>query len=374
MSFTPFGGFPTTLATIPHFAVGKFQQAQDQGFVSIPSSQGLQIAVSTVDPSQLNHHNLNGHVHVPTSSTLQIQNQMLNTLLSKTGQNDVFVKVETEAEENERFQQQHHQDKTSAQQDISSLNEYLSRFSGPPTFPFQQMYKYPTELIHVTQIEDQQQQQQNMMSDNSPSVQTPEQQQQQQPQAPKKAKKKKKRRDPIPGLPTPRRRSTSLQPALTTALDGSTLYGCPQCHTVFNNREAIETHLTIHRSERPFICNDCGAALKRKEHLDRHRSSHMTERPHPCPVCSKTFKRIEHLQRHSIIHRTDKVHRCSECGKGFNRKDHLTKHIHSHLAKRIKQELGQQPGKGGQQQGQQNNDNNSTINIQQHQSVLAHLH
>ena len=176
MSFTPFGGFPTTLATIPHFAVGKFQQAQDQGFVSIPSSQGLQIAVSTVDPSQLNHHNLNGHVHVPTSSTLQIQNQMLNTLLSKTGQNDVFVKVETEAEENERFQQQHHQDK-SAQQDISSLNEYLSRFSGPPTFPFQQMYKYPTELIHVTQSEDQQQQQ-NMMNDNSPSVQTPEQQQQ----------------------------------------------------------------------------------------------------------------------------------------------------------------------------------------------------
>lgn len=78
----------------------------------------------------------------------------------------------------------------------------------------------------------------------------------------------------------------------------------------------------------------------------------------------------EHLQRHSIIHRTDKVHRCPECGKGFNRKDHLTKHIHSHMAKRIKQELGQQPGKAGQQ----NNDNNSTINIQQHQSVLAHLH
>lgn len=101
---------------------------------------------------------------------------MLNTLLSK---NDVFVKVETEGDENERFQQQL-QDKNSAQQDITSLNEYLSRFSGPPTFPFQQMYKYPAELIHVTsQNEEQQQQQQNMMSDNSPSIQTPEQQQQQ---------------------------------------------------------------------------------------------------------------------------------------------------------------------------------------------------
>ena len=79
----------------------------------------------------------------------------------------------------------------------------------------------------------------------------------------------------------------------------------------------------------------------------------------------------EHLQRHSIIHRTDKIHRCSECGKGFNRKDHLTKHIHSHLAKRIKQELGTgQAGKSSSQQA----GNESTINIQQHQSVLAQLH
>jgi len=366
MSFNPFGGFPTTLTAIPHFAVGKFQQAQDPGFVSVPSSQSLQIAVSTVDTSHLNH-NLNGHVPV-TSSSLQIQNQMLNTLLSKTGQNEVFVKVEherergeRETEENERFHSSH-QEKTATQQDIGSLNDYLSRFSGPPTFPFQQIYKYPNDLVQVQN----QTEEQTIMTDHSTSVMTPEQ-----PQAPKKSKKKKKRRDPLPGVPTPRRRSTSLQPALTTALDGSTLFGCPQCHTVYNNRDAIETHLAIHRTERPFICNDCGAALKRKEHLDRHRSSHMTERPHSCPVCNKTFKRQEHLQRHSIIHRTDKVHRCTECGKGFNRKDHLTKHIHSHLAKRIKQELGQQPnGKGGQP----NNDNNSTINIQQHQSVLAQLH
>lgn len=111
---------------------------------------------------------------------------------------------------------------------------------------------------------------------------------------PKKAKKKKKKRERplIPGLPIPRRRSTSLQPSVTTAVDGSTVFSCPQCHTLFNNREAIETHLSVHRSERPFVCTDCGAALKRKEHLDRHRSSHVTERPHPCPVCNKTFKRI----------------------------------------------------------------------------------
>jgi len=182
MSFNPFGGFPTTLTAIPHFAVGKFQQGQDPGFVSIPSSQSLQIAVSTVDTSHLNH-NLNGHV--PTSSSLQIQNQMLNTLLSKTGQNEVFVKVEherergeRESEDNERFHSAH-QEKNPPQQDIGSLNDYLSRFSGPPTFPFQQMYKYPGELVQQVSNSQQQQQQssedQNMMTDHSPSVMTPEQ-------------------------------------------------------------------------------------------------------------------------------------------------------------------------------------------------------
>ena len=130
MSFNPFVGFP---AAIPHFAVGKFQQSQEASFVSIPSSQSLQIAVTTVDPSHLNHVN-NGH-HVPTSSSLQIQNQMLNNLLSKTGQQNesVFVKVEHhEAEENrQRFLQasaEHEKNNgPNVQQEIGSLNEYLSR-------------------------------------------------------------------------------------------------------------------------------------------------------------------------------------------------------------------------------------------------------
>jgi len=183
MSFNPFGGFPTTLTAIPaHFAVGKFQQAQDQLFVSNSSAQGLQIAVSTVDTSQLggNLHssNLNGHVHVPTSSPLQIQNHMLNTLLAgRANQNDVFVKVETEGEENDRFHSsQQDKNNTSAQQDISSLSEYLTRFSGQPTFPYQQMFKYPADLVQLSNTNDIQQQQHNMMADNSPQIQTPEQQ------------------------------------------------------------------------------------------------------------------------------------------------------------------------------------------------------
>jgi len=91
---------------------------------------------------------------------------------------------QNESEENDRsgFHQSNHEKSgatntsavtTVTQQDIS-LNEYLSRFSGPPTFPvsFQPMYKYPGELV---QIQTQTQEDQNLMTDHSSSVMTPEQ-------------------------------------------------------------------------------------------------------------------------------------------------------------------------------------------------------
>lgn len=183
MSFNPFSGFPTALTAFPQFAVGKFQQSQDASFV-LPT-QGIQIAVSTVDTSQLNS-NFNGNFHIPSPNTLQIQNQMLNTLLGKTAQNDVSVKVETDGEDSDQYQQQQQQliqEKNSLQQDLNSLNEYLARFSGPPTFPFQQMYKYPTDLVQITNQTDSQQQQQQPLVSGGSSQTTESQDQQSQAQA-----------------------------------------------------------------------------------------------------------------------------------------------------------------------------------------------
>ena len=172
MNFNAFGGFPASLATIPHFAMGP-QQASGN-FMAIPSHhQSLQIAVSTVDTSQLGPL-ANGH-HYPTNGQLQLQNQMLSSLLggNKSMQqhtNDGGIFIKTEASDgrelnNEQqmimndqtfhqlsgFQQQQFEKNSSQQhqQDFTSLNEYLSRFSGPPTFPFQQMYKYPADLVQT---------------------------------------------------------------------------------------------------------------------------------------------------------------------------------------------------------------------------------
>lgn len=167
----------------------------------------------------------------------------------------------------------------------------------------------------------------------------------------KKKKRKYKKKPYIPRPPRPRPGEVRL----TTALDGSTLYCCPECHMAYPERELLEQHLVVHRLERRFVCNICGAGLKRKEHLDRHKQGHNSERPYTCSVCFKAFKRNEHLSRHFVIHSGDKTQVCTECGKGFYRKDHLRKHAQSHIAKRLRAELmGQkttQNGGGSNQQG-----------------------
>ncbi|CAH0398015.1 unnamed protein product [Chilo suppressalis] len=152
---------------------------------------------------------------------------------------------------------------------------------------------------------------------------------------PKKKKKKKNAKEKKP-------RPKPGEIRLTTALDGSTLYCCPECHMAYPERGLLEQHLVGHTMERRFICDICNAALKRKDHLTRHKQSHNPERPHVCSVCLKAFKRKEQLTLHFVIHSGEKRHICNECGKGFYRKDHLRKHTRSHIARRVKAELSQQ--------------------------------
>nr|CAD7438216.1 unnamed protein product [Timema bartmani] len=132
-----------------------------------------------------------------------------------------------------------------------------------------------------------------------------------------KKKKKYKKKPPKPRRPRPG------QVHIATALDGTTLFCCPECHMAYPEKELLEAHL-------------------RKEHLERHKLGHNPDRPFLCSVCHKGFKRKEHLNLHFVIHSGHKSEVCPECGKGFYRKDHLRKHARSHLAKRVKEELANQ--------------------------------
>ncbi|XP_049826493.1 neurotrophin receptor-interacting factor homolog [Aethina tumida] len=162
-----------------------------------------------------------------------------------------------------------------------------------------------------------------------------------------KKKKKHKKKPPKPKKPKPG------QVHIATALDGTTLFCCPECHMAYPEKELLEHHLVGHKIERRFICDICGAGLKRKEHLERHKLGHNPERPFVCSVCLKGFKRKEHLNLHFVIHSGEKTEICTECGKGFYRKDHLRKHARSHITRRAKEMaerqnlLGKEGGGGG---------------------------
>ncbi|XP_065156380.1 zinc finger protein with KRAB and SCAN domains 7-like isoform X2 [Atheta coriaria] len=151
----------------------------------------------------------------------------------------------------------------------------------------------------------------------------------------KKKKKKYKKKPPKPKKPKPG------QVHIATALDGTTLFCCPECHMAYPEKELLEQHLVGHKIERRFICDICGAGLKRKEHLERHKLGHNPERPYVCSVCTKGFKRKEHLNLHYVIHSGQKTEVCQECGKGFYRKDHLRKHARSHVTRRAKEQQAQ---------------------------------
>ncbi|XP_063710022.1 fez family zinc finger protein 2-like [Culicoides brevitarsis] len=125
---------------------------------------------------------------------------------------------------------------------------------------------------------------------------------------------------------------------IATALDGTTLFCCPECQMAYSEKSCLEKHLLLHKIDRRFICDICGAGLKRKEHLERHKLGHNPERPYICTICGKGFKRKEHLNLHVVIHSGNKTEICGECGKGFYRKDHLRKHVKSHISKRIKEQ------------------------------------
>ncbi|XP_066258408.1 zinc finger protein 281-like isoform X3 [Euwallacea similis] len=147
-----------------------------------------------------------------------------------------------------------------------------------------------------------------------------------------KKKKKYKKKPPKPKKPKPG------QVHIATALDGTTLFCCPECHMAYPEKDLLEQHLVGHKIERRFICDICGAGLKRKEHLERHKLGHNPERPFVCSVCMKGFKRKEHLNLHFVIHSGEKTEICGECGKGFYRKDHLRKHTRSHITRRAKEQ------------------------------------
>ncbi|XP_046660103.1 protein odd-skipped [Homalodisca vitripennis] len=383
MNFTTFGGhFPTSIP-VHQFPGGKFSHETNNGAINGVSSQNVSVSVMTEEPmvSSANRYSnhYGGHEHNPMpvkyqrDSSTQIGNGMIPvsspapqqtenihyTVYSHNAQesikrpqyNENVQEVKNEEKEENReyttiIQHQQQPGMPPTWQSIatpgSTVADYLSHLPAS-TLPISlhHFLKYSTETTtlkkdvetsmesppdHSQHHEHNHEHLQHHEDNHSAPLS---------PLSPSKRKKKKK----VVKEKKPRPKPGEIR--LTTALDGSTLYCCPECHMAYPDKGLLEQHLLGHTMERRFFCDICGAGLKRKDHLTRHKLSHNPDRPFVCTVCMKAFKRKEQLTLHFVIHSGEKRHICPECGKGFYRKDHLRKHTRSHIARRVKAELSQ---------------------------------
>lgn len=116
----------------------------------------------------------------------------------------------------------------------------------------------PNNNLQVTQVVQSQ-----VSSNNSSHVNPTQQVTTVSAPAPAKKQKKKKKKPP-------KERKPRLKPGevrLTSALDGSTLYECPDCQVCYPERGILEQHMVGHNLERKFVCDVCNAGLKRKDHV-----------------------------------------------------------------------------------------------------------
>lgn len=74
-----------------------------------------------------------------------------------------------------------------------------------------------------------------------------------------KKKKKYKKKAPKPRRPRPG------QVHIATALDGTTLFCCPECNMAYPDKELLEQHLVAHKIERRYHQLDIYLLIKSKK-------------------------------------------------------------------------------------------------------------
>ncbi|XP_063536094.1 RB-associated KRAB zinc finger protein-like isoform X2 [Cydia strobilella] len=103
-------------------------------------------------------------------------------------------------------------------------------------------------------------------------------------------------------------------------------FGCEQCPSSFNNKQALESHVHLHNGERPFKCSACPFAYTSHSALSRHMKKHSDIR-YVCEHCNRPFQVKAALVSHLDTHLPYRKHGCEECGKRFAQKSALLLHI-----------------------------------------------
>ncbi|XP_046573536.1 zinc finger protein 286A-like [Haliotis rubra] len=125
-----------------------------------------------------------------------------------------------------------------------------------------------------------------------------------------------------------------IQIHLTTGeLEGLKLsYPCPDCDYLTYRKEHYLRHrANVHGNSRPYLCDLCGMAFKRPDTLAQHKLTHQDRKDRNfsfhCKQCEKGFRSQSHLAEHLTMHSTERPYLCDHCGASFKTQNVQKKHI-----------------------------------------------
>ncbi|XP_018369814.1 PREDICTED: zinc finger protein 525-like [Trachymyrmex cornetzi] len=110
-------------------------------------------------------------------------------------------------------------------------------------------------------------------------------------------------------------------------------YKCETCGKTFRCKKYLRDHMSIHRGEKPCLCE----GFDNEQDLNNHlvtKHSDIDGRSHKCETCPARFKSLSELKQHIKIHTGKKPHVCEICGKAFTIKSNLSKHSNIHTGKK----------------------------------------
>lgn len=79
----------------------------------------------------------------------------------------------------------------------------------------------------------------------------------------------------------------------------------------------MNSHLIVHKEERPFICDQCGQSFKWSSALKVHMQWHRQEKNYLCSECGKKFTAKKNLIEHLNIHTGKRPFVCEHCNASF---------------------------------------------------------
>ena len=118
--------------------------------------------------------------------------------------------------------------------------------------------------------------------------------------------------------------------------DKKKVYKCSHCEKVFKSACDMKRHLTVHSSEKPYLCEFCNTSFTLQQNLARHiqkqHSQQGQEERYKCEFCGNDYKDKSSLKTHQLKHmpggqETKRPYQCATCGVSYACKSSLIQHV-----------------------------------------------